>query len=112
MENPEYIPNVVPLNDKSTAPSDWIILEASGSPISNQTQDVGPLDMDPRQITRRRRVPSGERQSRLARQNKHFEATTARKIIALAMENMCITDEDGYGFGTPNHSCNENNGTY
>lgn len=110
MENPEYIPNVVPLNDKSTAPSDWIIPEASGSPVSDQTQDVKPLEMDPRQITRRQRVPSGERQSRLARQNKHFEATTARKIVALAMENPCMTDEDG--FKTPNHSCNKNNGTY
>jgi hypothetical protein len=37
MDNPEYIPNVVPLNDKSTAPSDWIITEASGSPVSDQT---------------------------------------------------------------------------
>jgi hypothetical protein len=112
IENPEYIPNVVPLNDKSTAPSDWIIPEASGSPVSDQTQYVRPLDMDPRQITHRRRVPSGERQSRLARQNKHFEATTARKIVALAMENPCMIDEDGYGFETPNHSCNKNNGTY
>jgi hypothetical protein len=110
MENPEYILNVVPLNDKSTAPSDWIIPEASGSPVSDQTQDVRPLDMDPCQITRRQRVPSGERLSRLARQNKHFEATTARKIVALAMENTCMADEDG--FKTPNHSCNKNNGTY
>jgi hypothetical protein len=112
MENLEYIPNVIPLNDKSTAPSDWIIPEASGSPISDQTQDVRPLDMDPRQITRRRHVSSRERQSRLARQNKHFEATTARKIVALALENTCMTYEDGYGFETPNHSYNENNGTY
>jgi hypothetical protein len=110
MENPEYIPNVVSLNDKSIAPSDWIIPKASGSPVSDQTQDVKPLEMDPRQITRRERVPSGERQSRLARQNKHFEATTARKIVALAMENPCMTDEDG--FKTPNHSCNKNNSTY
>jgi hypothetical protein len=57
-------------------------------------------------------VPSGERQSRLARQNKHFEATTARKIVALAMENPCMMDEDGYAFETPNPSCNKNNGTY
>jgi hypothetical protein len=42
-ENPEYIPNVVPLNDKSTAPSDWIIPEASGSPVSNQHRMSGPL---------------------------------------------------------------------
>jgi hypothetical protein len=112
MENPEYIPNVVPLNDKSTTPSDWIIPEASGSLVSDQTQDVRPLDMDPCQITRRRRVPSRERQSRLARKNKHFEATTARKIVALAMENPCMTNKDGYGFETPNHSCNKNNGTY
>jgi hypothetical protein len=110
MENPEYTPNVVPLNDRSTAPSDWIILEASGSPVSNQTHDVRPLDMDPRQITRRQCVPSGERQSRLAHQNKHFEATTARKIVALAMKNTCMDDEDG--FKTPNHSSNKNNGTY
>ena len=46
MENPEYIPNVVPLNDKSTALSDWIIPEASGLPVSDQTQDVRPLDME------------------------------------------------------------------
>ena len=68
--------------------------------------------MDPHEITRRRRVPCGERQSLLVRQNKHFEANTARKIVALAMENPGMTNEDGYGFETPNNSCVINNGTY
>ncbi|WVZ67868.1 hypothetical protein U9M48_016889 [Paspalum notatum var. saurae] len=92
MENPTYTPEIVHPNSDATEPNgspvsarDWAIPELSGTPFfpaSTQTEDVGSPNRCTGRLRHKRHVPSGERQSLLARRNQQFETTVGRNLAA------------------------------
>ncbi|WVZ79781.1 hypothetical protein U9M48_027319 [Paspalum notatum var. saurae] len=92
MENPKFTPEIVHPNSDATerngSPVSWrdlVIPEISGTPFfpaPTQTEEVGSPDRCTVPVRHKRHVPSGERQSLLARRNQQFEATIVRNLAA------------------------------
>ena len=99
MENPKYIPEVVQPTTGVCASlgslvssSDWIVPDLSPSPtfilpVSTNPEDVDTSKRSPRCIRQKCHVPSGERQSLLARRNQQFESAIARRVHAAPEDN-------------------------
>ncbi|WVZ85139.1 hypothetical protein U9M48_032090, partial [Paspalum notatum var. saurae] len=107
MENPKYIPEVVQPTTGVYAPlgspvssSDWIVPNLSPSPtfivpVSRKHEDVDTSERSPRCIRQKRNVPSGKRQSLLARRNQQFESAIARRVYAIPKDDESDAGEKG-----------------
>ncbi|WVZ87231.1 hypothetical protein U9M48_033904 [Paspalum notatum var. saurae] len=109
MENPKYIPEVVrPIVGGSEShgyqgsATYWAIPELSTTPFLPTPTQTMDMDMDietsyisPEHKRHKRHVPSGERQSLLARRNKQFQATIARNLAA-GTEDCEYVSGEGY----------------
>ncbi|WVZ91439.1 hypothetical protein U9M48_037608 [Paspalum notatum var. saurae] len=71
---------------------DWIVPDLSPSPtfivpVSTNPEDVDTFKRSPRCTRHKRHVPSGERQSLLARRNQQFESGIAKRVHAAPEDN-------------------------
>ncbi|XP_062197784.1 uncharacterized protein LOC133900579 isoform X3 [Phragmites australis] len=116
MQNPKYIPEVVPLTMDASDPhgsrvtNDWSIPPVQPTPVYIQSASDQMPDMkNANQITRRQRVTPGERIALLARHNEHFASRRDKKAYASIEENPTLTVEDTNGLDPPPQSGVVNN---
>jgi len=108
MENPKCVPEVVqptagvcaPLGSPVRSSDDWIVPDLSPSttfivPVSMNPEDVDTSESSPRCIRQKRHVPSGEKQSLLARRNQQFESGIARRVYAIPEDDESDDGENG-----------------
>ncbi|XP_062228232.1 uncharacterized protein LOC133926350 isoform X2 [Phragmites australis] len=120
MQNPMYVPEVVPLTVDASGPHgstvtrDWSIPAVTGTPIyiqsaCDQMPDVEIPNMAASQRSRIQRVTPGERQALLARRNEHFAKTPTKKRSDLTQESPTVCAEDINGSEPPTQSILINN---